>query len=111
MRKKTQISKSEITPEGFVVTDGMVFAYVLKVTPDGRDCHIYLRRDFANQIDIIISDYGDGFFTFARDGTEGFPLSMYKELGYKTCSESDFNDMYIEAVRYINHKKPQRKRK
>jgi hypothetical protein len=110
MGKKIHRSKTEITPEGFALSDGMIFAYAHKQAPDGRDCHIYLRRDLNAGIDTIISDMGDGMFSFVRDGAQDFPMSIYKESGYGICSESDFNDVFIEAVRYIIRTKPQRKK-
>ena len=94
-----------------MIVDGMIFAYAQRQTPDGRDCQIYLRRDLKNSIDIIISDLGGGMFSFVRDTAEGFPISNYKDAGYKTCTESDFNDILIEAIRYFTTIKPQRKRK
>lgn len=94
-----------------MIVDGMIFACAQRQAPDGRDCHIYIRRDIKNRIDIMITDMGGGMFSFVRDTTEGFPISNYKDAGYKTCSESDFNDVFIEAIKYFTSINPKRKRK
>lgn len=99
------------TPEGYTVIDGMMFVHSRKTGVDGRSFDVYIRRCQETNTEVIVADYGSGCFSIGRESGAIVPVSSYKDFGYSDIDESEFNDIYIEAVEWIIKNKPTRKRK
>lgn len=110
-RQATRKPVKTTTPEGYTVIGGMMFVHSRKTGMDGRSFDVYIRRCQETNTEVIVADYGHGCFSIGRESGAIVPVSQYKDFGYLDIDESEFNDIYIEAVEWIIKNKPARKRK